>query len=250
LLAANRDEFHQRPTCPSGFWPDHPMLLAGRDEQLGGTWMGITRDGRFAAVTNFRDPAATALAPRSRGELPLDYLLGELQPGVYLQEVREQATQYAGFSLLVGNRQSLWYLNNSSVQPGHGSDNPRELPPGIYGLSNAHLDTPWPKVVTGKQRLQGLIGNSQTVSHDTLREVVSDAALADPAELESLGMGTDMEQILSAQFIQSETYGTRSTTTLWCDSAGETSWRELSYDSRGRTADRKISAEINRPDWG
>ncbi|MCB1676400.1 MAG: NRDE family protein, partial [Halioglobus sp.] len=102
VVAANRDEFHARATAAAHFWPEQPNLLAGRDLAQGGTWMGITRRGHFAAITNYRDPAQTAPAPRSRGELPLDYLSGEPEPGAYLRQVARRAAQYAGFNLLVG----------------------------------------------------------------------------------------------------------------------------------------------------
>ena len=233
LVAANRDEFHGRPTTASRFWPDHPNLLAGRDEQLGGTWMGVSRDGKFAAVTNFRDPTASPDAPRSRGELPLDYLLGQQGPNAYLQAVSQRAEEYAGFNLLLGDGQALWYYSNSPQQSGPHSSAPRELEPGIYGLSNARLDTPWPKVLMGKQRLQTLLANADNVAHDSLLQLVSSTDLAEAEALHSPGMGTEMEQLLSAQFIRSETYGTRSSTTLWRDRDGRTSWRELSFDSRG-----------------
>ena len=233
LVAANRDEFHQRPTRASGFWPEHPTLLAGRDEQAGGTWMGVTREGKFAAVTNFRDPGATQVAPRSRGELPTDYLLGQLEPETYLQRLSERAAEYAGFNLLLGDGHSLWYFSNSIPQTGQKYNSPRELQPGIYGLSNAQLDTPWPKVANGKQRLEKMIADDAGVNHEQLLELVSNTDLADPEALHLLGMGTDMEQLLSAQFIRSETYGTRASTTLWFHRQGEISWRELSFDGAG-----------------
>ncbi len=113
VVAANRDEFHARPTAASHFWADHPELLAGMDLEQGGTWMGVTRDGRFAAITNYRDPASTVTAPRSRGELPLGYLTGQQDPQDYLQDIAAQAAQYAGFNLLLGDRGSLWYFANS-----------------------------------------------------------------------------------------------------------------------------------------
>ena len=107
VLAANRDEFHARPTAAARFWPEHPRLLAGRDLEQGGTWMGLTREGRFAAITNCRDPARTAPAPRSRGELPLGYLTGSQDAQTYLMDTLANAQEYAGFNLLVGTRQSL-----------------------------------------------------------------------------------------------------------------------------------------------
>ena len=136
-VAANRDEFHARPTAPSGFWPQRPELLAGRDLEQGGTWMGITRGGRFAAVTNFRDPDRTDPAPRSRGELPLDFLCSDLAPAEYLAEIAVRGGDYAGFNLLVGDPQQLWYFDNS---PGEA---PMALAPGIYGpVSYTHLTLP------------------------------------------------------------------------------------------------------------
>lgn len=233
LVAANRDEFHQRPTAASGFWPQHPTVLAGRDEQSGGTWMGVTRDRKFAAVTNFRDPATTDSAPRSRGELPLDYLLGSQSPESYLREVSLRAERYAGFNLLLGDGDALWYFCNQA-QPGASAiDPPRALDPGIYGLSNAHLDTPWPKVQIGKRGMDKMISDSGPVDHDSLLELVSNTELAEREALVALDMTTPMEQLLSAQFIRSQTYGTRSSTTLSLSSEGQTSWRELSFDSDG-----------------
>lgn len=229
VIAANRDEFHARATATAGFWPEQPDLMAGRDLEQGGTWMGITRQGRFAAVTNYRDPSRTAPAPRSRGELPLNYLSGTLDPASYLHQVARGAAQYAGFNLLVGSPDSLWYLSNSR-RP--NDSHPRRLEPGIYGLSNARLDTPWPKVVQGRERLRELL-RQPTLDHDALAGTVSDRRHADSETLASIDMHSEMEQLLSAQFIITERYGTRSTTTLWIDRHGGVNWRELSFDPSG-----------------
>jgi uncharacterized protein with NRDE domain len=226
LIAANRDEFHARPTATADFWADHPELLAGQDLEQGGTWMGVTRSGRFAAVTNYRDPARTAPAPRSRGELPLHYLTGAQTPQSYLLTVAREAQDYAGFNLLVGDNSSLWYFTNSDVLE------PQCLAPGIYGLSNARLDTPWPKVETGKTRMRALLDEG-AVTHDTLASIVCDREMADPRDLRALNLESPMEPILSAQFIVTETYGTRSCTTMWSDSHQRTSWREQGFDALG-----------------
>lgn len=226
MVAANRDEFNSRPTAASDFWADYPMLLAGRDLVQGGTWMGITRSGRFAAVTNYRDPARTAPAPSSRGELPLHFLAGSATLQAYLADVAPRAQDYAGFNLLVGDGRSLWYFSNSD-----GKD-PRSLAPGIYGLSNASLDTPWPKVESGKAKLAALLA-SGTITHETLDAIVSDRRLADPEELRGHGLDGSMDPMLSAQFIVSETYGTRSRTTLWIDAKSHVSWKERSFDAQG-----------------
>jgi uncharacterized protein with NRDE domain len=235
VLAANRDEFHARPTAASAFWPEHPCLLAGRDLAQGGTWMGLTRHGRFAAITNYRDPARTAPAPRSRGELPFDYLTGDRDPESFLLDLLPRAHEYAGFNLLLGTIDNLWYLTNSLPE---GSCRPQRLAPGLYGLSNARLDTPWPKVVLGKDRLRALLLQGE-IDHAALAEVVGDRQLADPQELQRQGLDQGMDPILSAQFITTGAYGTRSSTSLWIDNKGLASWRESSFDSRGSTVEQR-----------
>jgi len=226
VVAANRDEFHDRPTAAAGFWPEYPQLLAGRDLRQGGTWMGITRDGRFAALTNFRDPARTAPAPRSRGELPVAYLLGGQAPGDFLRDIAGQSSQYAGFNLLVGDGDELWYFSNSAEAPA------RPLQPGIYGLSNARLDTPWVKVALGKARLAAVLAGGP-LDHRRLAATVSDRELAEGAPTVAATGDGDMDRRLSAQFIVSDQYGTRSTTTLRVTDDLRAHWCEQSYDSTG-----------------
>lgn len=230
VVSANRDEFFARPTAPARFWPANPSILAGQDLEQGGTWLGVTRSGRFAAITNYRDPARTLPAPRSRGELTLDYLQGTSSPENYLQAVSARATDYAGFNLLVADQHSMWYFSNSGSTPAA----PQALAPGLYGLSNASLDTPWPKVELGKQRLSELAGTQP--DHDRLLAVVSDRQLAPPEDLHRQGLTGDMDQALSAQFIQAGVYGTRCSTTLWMKAGGQAQWRETSYDETGAVA--------------
>lgn len=229
VVAANRDEFHRRPTAAARFWPEQPQLLAGRDLEQGGTWMGMTRSGRFAAVTNFRDPARSAPAPRSRGELTLNYLQGKLAAAYYLDYVANMAGEYAGFNLLLGEGDELWYFSNSE------SGEPRALEPGLYGLSNAGLNTPWPKVLKGKARLrQALVSRPD---HQSLARAVSDRKRAQPQELQLQGLHHEMDQLLSAQFIVNEAYGTRATTTLWRDRHDNVDWREHSFGEDGEQTD-------------
>lgn len=237
VVAANRDEFHARPTAAAAFWPEQPGLLAGRDLLQGGTWMGFTREGRFAAITNYRDPARTVPGRRSRGELPLGYLAGTAHPRAYLREIARRGDDYAGFNLLLGCDEGLWCYGNS----GPGA-RPGKLRPGIHGLSNARLDTPWPKVALGKQRLRQLLGSSE-LCHERLQQVVADTRLATPAQLHPLGLDQAMDQQLSAQFIRAGAYGTRSTTTIWVARPAATqdranvSWQELSFDEKGQRQD-------------
>ena len=230
LVAANRDEFHARPTSAAQFWEQYPHLLAGRDDEQGGTWMGTTTDGRFAAITNYRDPARTAPAPRSRGELPLSYLTGRDSPQHYLEQLQANAAQYAGFNLLLGDGKEMWYFSNSDL-PGNGA--PQRLAPGVYGLSNARLDTPWPKVNLGKRKLHALLQQGHTPDHDNLLQLVNNRDQSSPGQLVRQGMGSEMDQLLSAQFILTGSYGTRSSTTMWYDDAGYCHWRELSFNASG-----------------
>lgn len=229
VVAANRDEFHARPTAPAQFWRDAPDVLAGRDLEAGGTWMGVTAGGRFAAITNFRDPDRTAPAPRSRGELPGNFLTGGAGCAEYLGEVAAVGGDYAGFNLLIGDGVELWYYSNV---PAQGANAPQRLAPGIYGLSNARLDTPWPKVTIGKAALAELLAGKQ-LTHRALATVVADTGLADPAALDAQGLTGEMDQLLSAQFIVTPTYGTRSRTTLWRDAGGATHLREQSFNPEG-----------------
>jgi uncharacterized protein with NRDE domain len=232
ILAANRDEFHARETASSHFWPEHPQVLAGRDLKAGGTWMGMTRGGRFAAITNYRDPSANLDAPRSRGELPLDFLIGDSGPQAYLHKVASRAQEYAGFNLLLGEANNLWYYSNRPYGPEKMPPPAVKLQPGIYGLSNASLDTPWPKVELGKQRLAETI-DKRTLNHNDLMSVVHNTEQASIEALKLQGMETEMEQLLSAQFILAGEYGTRSSTTMWIEDHGNVSWREEGFNPQG-----------------
>lgn len=233
VLAANRDEFYVRETATSAFWAEHPNVLAGKDLRAGGTWMGISRQGRFAAITNYRDPAATKAAPRSRGELTLGFLTASMSPPLFLSEIGKRASEYAGFNLLLGDGEQLWHFSNRGEVGGYTPNSPEMLQPGLYGLSNASLNTPWPKVELGKQRLAQLMDRPPP-DHDTLLGLVNNRQQASAEQLKLNGMETEMEQVLSAQFIQAGEYGTRSSTTMWTSDAGEVSWRELSFDQRGK----------------
>ncbi len=144
-VAANRDEWRERPAQPAHWWPDHPQILAGRDLQAGGTWLGITREGRFAAVTNFRDPSDKRSTARSRGTLVTEFLLGGDSPARFLSNLSARAHEYNGFNLILGDAASLFYYGSREGEP-------RAIEPGVHGLSNHLLDEPWPKVVRGRSR--------------------------------------------------------------------------------------------------
>lgn len=232
LLSANRDEFHARPTAAADFWPESPELLAGRDLEAGGTWLGLTRDGRFAAITNIRDPrAGERQAARSRGDLTREFLAGSSDPGDYLHDVARQVDSFLGFNLLVGDGRSLWYLHGSVDE----DSAPRRLTPGVYGLSNAALDVPWPKVRIASAALQQVVDTVHDAlpSAATLRACVADRTLAAEHELHGQGLPGAMARALSAQFIVTPAYGTRCSTTLICRSDGSAQFTEQRYGSDG-----------------
>lgn len=223
VVAANRDEFLQRPTRAAAFWQDAPQVLAGRDLSQGGTWLGITRDGRFAALTNFRDPPAKRADRPSRGHLVSQFLCGDDTPAAYVAELAARAQHYNGFSLIVGHGGEFCYYANLEREP-------RALSPGLYGLSNHLLDTPWPKVVRGKQALAQLMSAGTGPEAESLFTILADRIPANEAELPDTGVGQERELWLSPLFITGSDYGTRSSTVLWIDGDGEVTFIERTYN--------------------
>lgn len=203
VVAANRDEFHDRPTAPAHFWEDAPGLLAGRDLRSGGTWMGITRAGRWAAVTNFREAAPPPPGAPSRGELVAGFLRGSGN----LRVLSARAGEYPGFNLLAGDPGRVAYLSNR----GGGY---RELAPGVYGLSNALLDTPWPKVERGREVLRELVAEGAEIDPEVLFRLLAESDPAPDALLPETGVGVERERMLSSLFISTPEYGTRASTVL------------------------------------
>ena len=220
ILAANRDEFYRRPTQPLQPWQDAPHVLAGRDLQAGGTWLGVSADGRLATVTNFRNPTQGTSRERSRGELTARFLRKESSAETYLKQLRPMADDYQGFNLLLGDASGLWYFSNRDAA------SPKPLPAGIYGLSNHLLDTPWPKVERGKQALrQALIAPSL----DALLSLLEDRWQPPPEQLPDTGVGLQREQQLAPVFIAGMEYGTRCSTALLRHSSGHWSIAERTH---------------------
>ena len=204
VAAANRDEFYNRPAAPAAWWHDHPEIYAGRDLQEGGTWMGVTRMGRFAAITNVRAPSERRPEAPSRGHLVKDFLTSDLSPQDYIGEIADKTEDYNGFNLLVGNRDTLiWYSNRGQGNPSNG----QPLTPGIYGLSNALLNDPWHKVVKTRADFGSLLCTS--APDDAYFEILADTALAPDNRLPSTGVDIPTERMLSAVCIKSPGYGTR-----------------------------------------
>ena len=222
IVAANRDEFYARPTRPLSQWEDMPSVYAGRDLEAGGTWMGIGALGRFAAVTNIRDPGQT-LGLRSRGELVAKFLAGEQSPEDYVAEMAARASEYTGFNLLAGDAVQLYYL--SSTNP-----TPRLLGEGVYGLSNAGLNTPWPKLLKARAALTDQLDDPRP---GPLLDLLKDPQPAADAELPETGVGLATEKLLSSVFIASPNYGTRASTVLIVNADGTRQMIEHSFGPQG-----------------
>ncbi|AUA58110.1 Uncharacterized conserved protein [Achromobacter spanius] len=207
LIAANRDEFHARPTLPAAQWADAPGLYAGRDGLAGGTWMGVTAQGRFALVTNFREPGRYLAPAPSRGALVEDYLRGNDSPQAYLARTHESDQAYNGFNLIVGDTRQAWYLSNRDGPP-------RPLAPGIYALSNHLLDTPWPKLARTKTAFTEVLGRTPQPDLPALFDALADRQTATDEDMPATGLPPDRERLLSSPFIVSPDYGTRSSSVL------------------------------------
>jgi uncharacterized protein with NRDE domain len=222
ILLANRDEFKQRPTTPLQPWGTVPEIYGGRDEVQGGTWLGITPRGRWAAVTNFRAPGEVP-APMSRGWLVRDFLLTETSPEDFI--INLEIEQYAGFNLLLGTGQELfWFSNRGGAY--------QRLKPGLYGVSNHLLNTPWPKLVAARAGLQAELEKAEPDSQALLNLMQAREPFAD-AELPQTGVGVALERVLAPIFIAGEKYGTRSTTLLRWQQSGQIQLFERSYLPEG-----------------
>ena len=221
VLAANRDEFYERPTAAAAYWDDAPTLLAGRDLERGGTWLGVTEAGRLAAVTNYREPGRRiAVDAPSRGLLVSDFLRSREKPEAYLERLAADACRYNGFNLIAGDTDELYYYSNRGPAP-------QALRPGIYGVSNHLLDTPWPKVARGKEALAEILASDAPQPEDIFR-LLADRTCADDSCLPETGVGLELERVLSPLFITSPVYGTRSSTVLMLDREGGMTFVERS----------------------
>ena len=233
VVAANRDEFYARPTAPAGWWEDAPGVLAGRDLRGGGTWMGVDRGGRWAAVTNYRDPGAERKDAPSRGELVGDFLRGGDSAAEYLARLRPRAGEYNGFNLLVGEPGTVLWLSNRAPAP-------RALEPGVHGVSNHLLDTPWPKVERGKGALAAILREPR-IDAEPMLDLLLDRTVAADHQLPDTGVGLTLERALSTMFIATPEYGTRSSTALLVDREGGVLFVERTHrPGGGETDDRRF----------
>jgi len=222
VLAANRDEYYDRPTAPVAFHDDSPDVLGGRDLKHHGMWLGITRTGRLAAITNYRDPGKNSSNAPSRGFLVRDFLTGNTSPEQYLEHVKSIGHQYNGFNLLVGDRFELCYYSNRG-------NFIEKLKPGIYGLSNHLMDTPWPKISKGKHDLESLLKDNKKIDHEDIFDVLKDGSYPPDSLLPDTGVDLEWERILSPLFISSEVYGTRSSSIVFIEREGKITFLERTF---------------------
>lgn len=224
IIAANRDEFHARPTLASHFWENQPNILAGKDISAGGTWMGINKSGDLAALTNIRAPGKELANAVSRGELASNYLQQYCSQEEYLQRLSDSRNSYNGYNLLFGNLHKLTVYNSFENKN-------YSLADGVYGLSNASLNSPWPKLDMGRSALARYCQNSSKVNTENLFELLSNKQLAKDDELPKTGVPIEWEKKLSSIFIESSDYGTRSSTVLLLDKENQVHWEERTFNA-------------------
>ena len=223
ILAANRDEFYSRPTKEVHFWEEYENVLAGIDLEKMGTWLGITKEGRFSGVTNYRDNSLNVKNPKSRGNLVKNYLIGEESPLEYMNKVKRENKLYDPYNLLVGSLNSIYYYSNVS-------DEIKELEPGVYGLSNHLIDTDWFKVNKAKEKLTSLIENKDKIYEEDLLSILYNKTIPNDDKLPDTGVGIEWERILAPLFVQSSEYGTRACTIILIDKKDRVTLVEKSFN--------------------
>ena len=228
IVAANRDEFHERPTAAMAKWAPPDDIIAGRDLRAGGTWLAMDRRRRFGVITNFRDVQPPSPGAPSRGNLIPDYLRNPQGAESYLKKLQPTAGEYSGFNLLLMDDDSLWYASNRAEPAA------KSLPPGIYGLSNQFLDTPWPKLLRVRRRFDPLVRQGGEIPVSELLSILADPTQAGvDEELPKSGVTSEWEQLLSSPFIRNEQYGTRCSTLVLLEHSGNVALLERRFDPRG-----------------
>lgn len=223
ILAANRDEFYGRPTRRVQFWDEdgHPEILAGKDLEAGGTWMGVSKSGKWAALTNYRDPNWQLDNPPSRGELVLNYLLNGESPQDYMQTLNRDSDKYVGFNILLGDADGIMHFSNHDKTP-------KSIEAGVHGVSNALLDTPWPKLTMAKNSLADKIRTNE-IDKGSIFQFLNDDTQAPDDQLPETGIPYKWEKAVSSLFIKTEKYGTRCSSILLIDHDGSVEFTERRF---------------------
>ncbi|MFY0650531.1 MAG: NRDE family protein [Cyclobacteriaceae bacterium] len=225
VLAANRDEFYARPTAKADYWIENKNMIAGTDLQAGGTWIGITKTGRLAAITNYRDPKNLDANATSRGKLTTDFLNSLEKPEDYLERVQVEGNHFNGYNLLVGDSEDLFYFNNVNNEI-------KKVESGVFGLSNGFFQENWPKLEKGRNALQKIV-NKETIEREDLFTILSDNQIAPDDELPKTGIPFEWERALSPLFIKTEEYGTRCSTLIFMDYQNGGTFEEKTYQVDG-----------------
>jgi uncharacterized protein with NRDE domain len=242
-VAANRDEFHERPAAPLAKWPAPSEVIAGRDLRAQGTWLGLDRRRHFGVVTNFRELQRPRPSAPSRGNLIPQYLGALSGAAEFLGALEPQAPGYSGFNLLLADGDSLWYASNRAARFA------RPLPPGIYGLSNQFLDTPWPKLRRVRQRFEAALTDCDVLSPAGLFAMLGDRArISADEELPKTGIPPEWERVLSSPFVLHPDYGTRCSTVLLLESSGALYLAERRFDALG-ALNGETEFELNAHEW-
>ncbi len=226
VLIANRDESYQRESAQAQFWTTDPDILAGRDLEKGGSWLGINRQGQFAAVTNLRDGLSAKTANRSRGLLVSDFLRSESSCLSYLEHCQSEAANYGGFNLLLGDEEGIYYLSSRDSCL-------RKLDFGVYAVSNAEIDSDWPKVSAAREQLDAIVQKTGAIDHTELLNMLADRKIAADEQLPDTNIGIEWERKLSPMFIKTDEYGTRVSTVITIDDSALVNFTERSYDREG-----------------
>jgi uncharacterized protein with NRDE domain len=239
IFASNRDEFYDRPAEPATFWYDHPDLLAGRDLKAGGTWLGMTTDHRFAAITNYRDMNNIKENAPSRGDIVSDYLSSDKIAPDFLKDLQKNAALYNGFNLIAGSTTELWYYSNVK-------DQIEEIKPGLHALSNAFLDTAWPKTEKARERFARILKGDEEISRSKVFDLLQDQEIFPDNKLPSTGLSQEMERLVSSIFITSESYGTRCSTVIKADPSpqGITTFTEKTYKAGTADVENTVSYQF------
>lgn len=225
IFVSNRDEFYNRSSAPIHFWKESPDLIAGKDLEGGGTWLGTTRKGRFAAITNYRDPKNIKQNAPTRGMLTYNFLAGLDSPEEYLSQISTKAKDYNGFNLLVGDllKGELYFFSNYENKI-------KKVEKGIYGLSNALLNTPWHKVNKVKEKLTKITTeNPERIESTLLLKTLIDKEMPEDSQVQQTGLPMRLEKMLSPMFIESEDYGTRASSVILLDRRNSLLFKERVY---------------------
>ncbi|OMP66092.1 NRDE family protein [Domibacillus epiphyticus] len=220
ILAANRDEFYDRPTAPSHWWEDAPGILAGRDLSKGGTWLGVSKSGRICALTNYRDPSELNTQKESRGSIVRSFLESQMNAETFLEELDREKDCYPGFNIVAGTKDELFSYSNKS------GEKPIQLPPGIHSVSNAFMNTPWPKTVKAKKEMERCYHD-----RESLFSMLADETQAADEMLPKTGVSLEWERLLSPLFIKSKGYGTRCSTVIMMKTDDTIEWEERIFDT-------------------